>query len=121
MGQVTTIEDTKMYLSEITNNLKIQEKFGLLFDFSAGQPEKERGVLKLENEWFRGYKKEFKEECFGVAMISKSHFPLAIWKNIAACLARRTYGCEVGIFENRTDAQMWLMDKYLYSQTKLNK
>lgn len=113
MGQKTTTEDTKLYLSEISNNLKLPEKVGLLFDFSDGQPEKERGVLKLENEWFKAYRNKFQKQCFGVAMVSKSYFTIVVWKNISACLARRMFGCEVGIFDNRADAQMWLMDKYL--------
>ena len=113
MGKKTTTEDTKLYLSEISNNLKLKAKFGILFDFSLGEPEKEKGVLKLENDWFKGYKHEFKKHCFGVAMVSKSYFTLIFWKRLSTFLARRAFGCEVEFFDNKSDAQMWLMDKYL--------
>ncbi|MEA5460911.1 hypothetical protein VB796_17760 [Arcicella sp. LKC2W] len=118
--QKTTVEDTKKYLSEISNNLKTKDSFGLLFDFSNGHIQRERGVLKLENEWFKGYRRSFKNQCFGVAMVTNSFLTLNIWKNIAACLAKRTFGCEVGIFDCRSDAQMWLMDRYLLPQNTKN-
>lgn len=118
MKHQTTIEDTKTYLSEISHNLSTQQPFGLLFDFPNGFPLREKGVLKLENEWFKSYQRIFKQQCFGIAMVSNSFFTLIIGNHIAACLVKRLYGCDVGIFDNRADAQMWLMDKYLLPQNK---
>jgi hypothetical protein len=34
IGKITTTNDTKLYLSEISINLKLQEKFEIIFDLS---------------------------------------------------------------------------------------
>lgn len=118
MGQKMTKEETRKYLSEISKMIAEGESFGLLFDYPEGQPSKDRGVIKLENEWFKGYRKDFEEKCFGVAMVTTSIFMMTIWKNVAQYLAKKTYGCDVNIFDNRSDAQMWLMDKYFVKNPK---
>lgn len=38
----------------MSNTIKLQEKFGILFDFSLGESQKDREVLKLENNLFEG-------------------------------------------------------------------
>jgi hypothetical protein len=116
MGTHTTIQDTKIYLRELSNRVQKEEFFGIVIELPHGQPSQERGCQKLEKDWLSFYKSALNKYCFGVAMVTDSWVVQNIWSPILKQFYRRFLGVDCYFFACRSDAQIWLMDKYLGNQ-----
>lgn len=113
LGKITTLKDTENYLSELSKRIGEKQSFGIVMEFPNGQPDKERGCQKLENNWLVSYKSDLRKYCFGMAMVTDSWIMQTVWSPIIKQVSKRFFGVECSVFDCKSDAQIWLMDKYL--------
>ncbi|PWK20055.1 hypothetical protein LV89_03865 [Arcicella aurantiaca] len=113
LGKYTTVQDTQKYLTELSLRVDKQDLFGIVMVFTDGQPTLQRGCQKLEKNWLTHHKDSFHKYCFGIAMVTNSWTILNVWSPIIKQLLKRFLKVEYHVFDCNSDAQIWLMDKYL--------
>nr|BBH86382.1 hypothetical protein KTC_11330 [Thermosporothrix sp. COM3] len=105
----TTLADMEKHIAFWERCLARQEPFGVLLTQNGEAQQSSKEVRALSNQWRLANKPRIAQYCAGMAMVTTSSKMLALYKPIAAMIARKSMGCPGQIFTSKEQARSWLM------------